>query len=165
MPDRSKEMVIGRRIVAWRQRRGLSQATVSRRAGLNQSYLSRLESGKIQPTLRTVQRVATALRTPLTELLGPAPPTRTERPCPVSRGGQCLMDLVDTGAEFTRGDGPERYSSRQLRLIRRFTALVGRNERKMLTAFEVLIGRVLEDGNDAGRASKKKVSTRSRRPR
>jgi transcriptional regulator with XRE-family HTH domain len=163
MPGRKEDALVGRRIVAVRQRRGLSQAAVSRRAGLHQSYLSRLEAGKFQPNLRTAQRVATALRISLHELLGPSSRARTERACSVSVSGQCLMDLVDSTGEFGVDKGPARYSARQLRLIRRFTALVGRNEKKMLTALELLVASLLQDGNGERQASKKKPSAGRRR--
>jgi transcriptional regulator with XRE-family HTH domain len=146
MPRKSKTVAIGQRIAAWRHRRSLSQASISRRTGLNPSYLSRLEAGKIQPNLRTAERIASALRISLPELLGPSPPEQAGLPCPVSQGGQCLMDLIDVMAEVGEAGGPERYSPRQLRLIRRFTALVGQNESKVLGALEVLVGKMLEEG-------------------
>ena len=148
-----KSLAIGPRIASWRLRRGLSQVTFSRRAKLNQSYLSRLEAGKIQPNLRTAQRIATALRISLPDLLASTPPEQSGRPCPVSLSGQCLMDLVDTGVEARRDKAAERYSRRQLRLIRRFTALVEQDEKEVLAALEVLVGRMLEDGSRKGRPS------------
>ncbi len=145
MPKQSKPPAIGQRITSWRQRRGLSQASISRRTGLHPSYLSRLEAGKIQPNLRTAERIASALRISLGELLESSPPERTGKPCPVSQGGECLMDLIDVMGEADGNRGPERYSPRQLRLIRRFTALVGQNQSKVLGALEVLIGKMLEE--------------------
>ncbi len=146
MPRQSKPVAIGQRIAAWRHRRGLSQASISRRTGLNPSYLSRLEAGKIQPNLRTAERIAVALRISLPELIGPSPPEQAGRPCPVTQGGQCLMDLIDVMAEVGGGGGPERYSPRQLRLIRGFVALVGQKETKVLGALEVLVGKMLKEG-------------------
>ncbi len=142
-----KSVAIGPRIASWRLRRGFSQVTVSRRAKLDQSYLSRLEAGKIQPNLRTAQRIATALRISLPDLLASTPPEQSEGSCPVSLGGQCLIDLVDSGFESKRNKTAERYSPRQLRLIRRFAALVEQDEKEVLTALDVLIGRMLKDGS------------------
>ena len=147
VPKKTSEVAIGQRIVAWRHRQGLSQARLCRRAGFSPSYLSRLETGKVQPNLRTLQRIVAALRIDVSELLGPSPPQRKDRPCPVSRGGQCLMDIIDANAEHGAADGPERYSPRQLRLIRRFTTLVGQNERSVLPALELLVGKMLNDGS------------------
>lgn len=142
---------LGRRIAATRVQRGLSQQTISRRSGIDPSYLSRVETGKIQPTVRTAHRIAAALRMPLAELLRPSPASRKDRPCPVSPGGHCLMDLIDVGPD--PGVQPERYSLRQLRLIRRFTALVQRGGPKLLTALEVLVGEILKDEAGNGRSA------------
>ena len=147
MPKKTKEVPIGQRIVAWRHQRGLSQTRVCRRTGLTPPYLSRLEAGKVQPNLRTIRRIVSALRIDVAELLGPSPPQRKGKPCPVSRGGECLMDIIDATAEGGSVGGPERYTPRQLRLIRRFTTLVGKNERSLLSALELLVGKMLNDGS------------------
>jgi transcriptional regulator with XRE-family HTH domain len=53
------------RFGAWvrevRQRRGLTQAAVAERAAVNVSYLSQIESGKHNPTLGLVVRLARAI--------------------------------------------------------------------------------------------------------
>ncbi len=100
--------------------------------------------------MRTAQRIATALRMSLAELLAPSPPDRRDRPCPVSAGGRCLMDLIDIGSERGPDASPESYSPRQLRLIRRFTALVQRRDPKLLMALEVIVGEMLQDGTGSG---------------
>lgn len=145
MPKKTKESTIGQRIVGWRLQQGLTQASVCRRTGLTPSYLSRLEAGKVEPNLRTIRRIVSALRIDVVDLLGSSPPERKGKPCPVSHGGECLMDIIDATAEGGAVDGPERYTPRQLRLIRRFTSLVGENERKVLSALEVVVGKMRSD--------------------
>ncbi len=145
MPKKTREVPIGQQIVAWRHQQGLSQVSVCRRTGLTPSYLSRLEAGKVEPNLRTIRRIVSALRIDVADLLGPSSPDQKGKPCPVSRGGECLMDIIDATAAGGAIDGPERYSPRQLRLIRRFTNLVGKNERKVLPALEVLVDKMLSD--------------------
>ena len=145
-----KEADLGRRIVAIRLQRGLSQQVISRRSGIDPSYLSRVETGKIHPTVRTAQRIATALRMSLAELLARSPPDRKDRPCPVSAGGRCLMDLIDIGSEHGPDASPESYSPRQLRLIRRFTSVVQRRDPKLLAALEVIVGEMLDDRTGKG---------------
>ena len=54
---------------------------------------------------------------------------------------------IDVMAEIGGGEGPERYSPRQVRLIRRFVALVGQNETKVLGALEVLVGKMLVEAS------------------
>ena len=164
----SNHSEIGRRIAALRRRRGYSQATVSRRAGFDASYLSRLERGRIHPTVRTAMRIATALRVGIDELLGPLPPEHKGMPCPISQSGHCLMDLI---ASDTAGPPPgvsagtatvakERYSTHQLRILRRFAGLVRRNEPELLHAFDTLLARIeattKEFSDDPGRRRRRR---------
>ncbi|MGW1076713.1 helix-turn-helix domain-containing protein [Streptomyces sp. NPDC002537] len=46
---------------ARRMELGLSQAELAARAGTGQAFISRVESGKITPTIPVLQRLATAL--------------------------------------------------------------------------------------------------------
>lgn len=62
MTDKAKAAELGKRITAIRHQRGLSQATVARRVGVDPSYLSRIENEKVHPTVGTAVRIAVALR-------------------------------------------------------------------------------------------------------
>ena len=125
MPSKSTEMSVGKRIQAARLKRGFSQSAVSRRAGMAPSYLSRIESSKVHPTVRMAMRIATVLRISLDDLVGPRPPETSGKPCPVSASGQCLLDLINTPS-YSEGQNPsgEHLSPRQLRVARSFTMLV-----------------------------------------
>ena len=98
-----EESEVGDRIFSSRQRRGLSQGTVSRLAGIHPSYLSRIETGKVHPTVRTAVRIATALQISLDELLGPSPASSADKPCPISPNGRCFIELIEkaTGRKAT----------------------------------------------------------------
>jgi transcriptional regulator with XRE-family HTH domain len=133
---------IGQRIAATRAQRGLSQGLVARRAGTDPSYLSRIETGKVHPTVRTALRIAAALRISLDDLLGPSPSDYEGRDCPVSPSGHCLMDLIDThAADFVSGE-PGKYTPRQLRLLSRFSHVVRDADRSLLRALEVLMEQI-----------------------
>jgi ribosome-binding protein aMBF1 (putative translation factor) len=54
---------IARDIIRERKALGLTQAELAARAGLRQETLSRLESGKHSPTVRTVEKIDRALQT------------------------------------------------------------------------------------------------------
>ena len=136
---------VGKRISAGRRQRALSQETVARRARIHASYLSRIENGKVHPTVRTALRIATALRMPLDELLGPSPPDRTGQPCPVSPQGTCLLELNDAGSDADRGASQDGYSPQQLRLFRRLTSLIQRSSPKSLRALEVLLSELVQE--------------------
>jgi ribosome-binding protein aMBF1 (putative translation factor) len=56
------QVSIARDIIRERRALGLSQAQLAELAGLRQETLSRLESGKHSPTVRTVERIDRALK-------------------------------------------------------------------------------------------------------
>jgi predicted transcriptional regulator len=55
------EFDMARELIAARGRAGLTQGEVAQRMGTTQSVVARLESGKRMPSLRTVQRYASAI--------------------------------------------------------------------------------------------------------
>jgi HTH-type transcriptional regulator/antitoxin HipB len=52
-----------------REEHGLSQEAVGDRAGMTQSQYARIERGDVDPTLKTLKRLATALDLAVSELL------------------------------------------------------------------------------------------------
>ena len=54
------EFALARELIAARTRAGLSQAEVAERMGTSQSAVARLESGRSLPSLRTLERYASA---------------------------------------------------------------------------------------------------------
>jgi transcriptional regulator with XRE-family HTH domain len=116
---------------------------VARLAGLDASYLSRIETGKVHPTVRMVQRIAAALRISFPELMGPSPPERKDRPCPVSPSGLCFMDLLDSGPGSALD--VDKYTRRQLRLLQQFAELVQSSNPSLMKAFETLFGKLQKE--------------------
>jgi DNA-binding XRE family transcriptional regulator len=53
---------LGENVRHWRIAAGLTQTAVAKRSGMNRSYLSRLESGRRNPTLATLERLAKTLK-------------------------------------------------------------------------------------------------------
>ena len=152
MARKSKGRHFGQRIAAIRLQRGLSQGAVSRRTGIDPSYLSRLETGRVQPTVGTAMKIGGALRASPNEMFGPTPPDRNDQPCPVSRSGRCLMDLIDTGTPLPAGISTERYTTRQIRLLRRFIRFLGTCGPDVLKSLDVLSAEMVEDGGKRRRA-------------
>lgn len=64
--------VFGKRVQALRLRVGLSQEALALSAGLERSYVGRLERGQNQPTLLALLKLAKGLGCEVAELLGPA---------------------------------------------------------------------------------------------
>jgi transcriptional regulator with XRE-family HTH domain len=71
--------VFGRNVREARQRASLSQEELAYRAGMKRSYLSDLERGTRNPTVRALGRLAAALNMPPAQLLAlPEVDDRTE---------------------------------------------------------------------------------------
>lgn len=62
-------MNIGHALKITRSAKKLSLETLAERAELSQSYLSMIESGKREPTLSSIQKIASALGVPMPILL------------------------------------------------------------------------------------------------
>jgi transcriptional regulator with XRE-family HTH domain len=61
-------MVIGQRLRALREQRGLSQGDIEKESGLLRCYISRVEHGHTIPSLDTLERFAAVLGVPLYQL-------------------------------------------------------------------------------------------------
>jgi transcriptional regulator with XRE-family HTH domain len=57
------------KLKALRERRGLTQATLAKRAGVSPGYIARLETLRHDPKLSTLVKISKALGVPVTELL------------------------------------------------------------------------------------------------
>lgn len=90
---------VGARVRALREASGFRASAVSEAAGMARSNYARLESGRHQPGLRTLARVAPALHVPIAELLG----GRLDLPSKASNGGR--------GGRAPRASGPEPIAS------------------------------------------------------
>ena len=60
---------LGKRIKATREKRGLSQEELAAAAHISRGYLARLEIGRHDPTVGTLERIARALRVKIGDLL------------------------------------------------------------------------------------------------
>jgi transcriptional regulator with XRE-family HTH domain len=117
----SPQPKIGQRLAAARLRRGRSQATVANDAGIAPSYLSRIETGKVQPTFRTLSRIARAIGMQFDELAEfDAKGHKTGGKCPISEHGHCLLDLIRSDSGVARDRHEDFFTVRQVKLLRRF---------------------------------------------
>lgn len=62
-------LLLGRNVRTWRQERGMSQEQLALDAGMKRSYLSELERGLRNPSVRALGRLAEALKIEPSELL------------------------------------------------------------------------------------------------
>jgi transcriptional regulator with XRE-family HTH domain len=69
MPRRNEPQIgLGRAIRQLRQQAHLSQEALGLRAEIHPTWISHLESGRVNPTWGNVRRIASGLRVPLPEL-------------------------------------------------------------------------------------------------
>ena len=68
--------LVGRKFYEWRIQRGLTQSELSRRSGIPQANLSKIEQGRQDPTVSTLVRICRAIGVPPTELFTEEPPAR-----------------------------------------------------------------------------------------
>ena len=61
-------MNIGVTIRAFRLQKGMSQGDIEKRTGLLRCYLSRVENGHTVPSIETLQKIASALELPLSQM-------------------------------------------------------------------------------------------------
>jgi DNA-binding XRE family transcriptional regulator len=65
----TKAQEIGTRIRKLREGKGITQESLARAAGMIRANLSRIEASKHRPTLETIERIATALKVPVADLI------------------------------------------------------------------------------------------------
>ena len=61
---------VGLNVKRLREARGISQEDLADRAGVHRTYVSGVERGVRNPTITVLEKIARALREPLTELVG-----------------------------------------------------------------------------------------------
>jgi hypothetical protein len=101
-------------------------------------------------------KIGVALRASPNDIFGPTPPERVDQPCPVSRSGRCLLDLMDRGGAPTKGIIPENYTPRQFRLLRRFMWFLNNCGPDIQKGLDVLSANWIEGAPRGRRAARTK---------
>ncbi|MQA82025.1 MAG: cupin domain-containing protein [Streptosporangiales bacterium] len=114
---------IGARLRQLRQARGLSARQVARQAGVSPAYLSRLENGKVSPTVSTLTRVVLAMGETVAAVFGDATAgpvvRRPERRVVRNRGADDYLltpnrngrlEVLETVVEPGEGSGTTAYA-------------------------------------------------------
>ena len=68
MKENSLQIKIGKHIQKVRDLKGISQQDLAAKCNFEKSNMSRLEAGRVNPTLSTLEKVANALEVSLAEL-------------------------------------------------------------------------------------------------
>jgi transcriptional regulator with XRE-family HTH domain len=66
---RAARRQLGMKVRALRDRRAMTQEVLAKKAGISRGYLARVETGRHEPTLTTLRKLAKALGVPVSELL------------------------------------------------------------------------------------------------
>lgn len=136
-------MTTGKRIQWIRMQTKKTQQDLAETSGIAISYLSRLENDRIAPTVRTLAKIATALKVPLSSFFDPGDVLEAADRCPVSLSGSCILDQVFAG----RGQKPkgkvESYSPQQLKAIRLCNFLLHTRDKDLLRTLLTLLESLL----------------------
>ena len=73
VPNEPNPINIGITIRSFRLQRGMSQGDIEKRTGLLRCYLSRVENGHTVPSLDTLQKIAGAMKMPLSHFFAEDP--------------------------------------------------------------------------------------------
>lgn len=127
-------MSVGKALLRVRLSKGMTQREVGEAAGFAVSYISRIENNRVQPTMRTLSRLAEALDTPVSGIftIGEGACTPVHK-CPVSASGDCIGDSVRSGLGRRPKGKHVPYGEEELRLLKMtdFLALHGSAEVRM----------------------------------
>lgn len=71
-----RQRPIAEQLRTWREARGLSQRALADRAGVGFASIGRIETGRQDPTVGLLTRLARALKLTVAELIGEGKPAR-----------------------------------------------------------------------------------------
>ena len=154
---KKKGTTVGKRILRLRLERKKTQRDVSELTGLAVSYLSRLENGRITPSIPTLTKIADALGVDITAFFDQDSSMDPKENCPVSSSGRCVLDQLLVG----RGRRPktkwEGYTPDQLQILRLCDFLVHNGDKEIVSSLATMLESLLVMTASKGKASKKSV--------
>jgi transcriptional regulator with XRE-family HTH domain len=155
-------MSVGKRILRLRLEANRTQREISEDTGLAVSYLSRLENGRITPTIPTLSKIATALGVDVTAFFGQEPQLDSGDRCPVSTSGRCVLDQLLVGRGRKPDTSWEGYTPHQLELLRLCDFLIHTGDKEILNSLQTVLEALLTFSK-SGESEKRKANRRSRR--
>lgn len=152
-------MTTGKRIQWIRMQAKKTQQDLAESSGVAISYLSRLENDRIAPTVRTLGKIATALRVPVSSLFDEGEVLEAADSCPVSLSGSCILDQIFAG----RGQKPkmnvESYSPLQLKALRLCNFLLHTQDKDLLRTLLTMLESLLALNESRSTGTKTKPAT------
>jgi transcriptional regulator with XRE-family HTH domain len=149
-------MSIGRRIQQLRLESRITQRELGEATGLAVSYLSRVENGRLTPTVPTLTKIADALSVTITALFDATATLEAKDACPVSLSGRCILDHLFVGRGKRLENGVEGYSREQLEALRLCNFLLHTGDKQLVrTLITILKGLLaLKQGANGSPSSK-----------
>ena len=90
------EMTTGERIREIRRDQNISQTQLAQAAGLNQPQVSAIEGGRVKPSAKTIEKIATALHVPVENITNEQPkPDPTFTPYQVMLIHKAIQHRID----------------------------------------------------------------------
>lgn len=136
-------MSVGRKIRQLRLDSRITQRELGETTGLAVSYLSRVENGRLTPTLPTLTKIAGALSVPLTALFDVTATLEARDACPVSLSGRCILDHLFVGRGKRPTEGAEAYSREQLEALRLCNFLLHTGDKQLLRTLLTILNGLL----------------------
>jgi len=148
---------VGKRILRLRLERKKTQREVSELTGLAVSYLSRLENGRITPSIPTLTKIGDALGVDITAFFDHDSHLDPNDNCPVSSSGRCVLDQLLVG----RGRRPktkwEGYTPDQLETLRLCDFLIHNGEKEVVKSLNTMLESLLILTASKAKSGKKSV--------
>lgn len=136
-------MSVSQKIMQLRRQANKTQQDISELTGMAVSYLSRLENGRISPSVRTLTRIADALEVPVTDFFSAKTILEQGDHCPVSASGRCILDQVMVKHGRKPSKPGESYSLRQLETLRMCNFLLQMGDRETIGTLRTLVESLL----------------------
>ncbi|MGE5819673.1 MAG: helix-turn-helix domain-containing protein [Deltaproteobacteria bacterium] len=136
-------MSTGKQIQSIRLQSKQTQQELAQASGLAVSYLSRIENDRIAPTVRTLGKIATALRVPMTSFFAAEEVLEASDHCPVSISGKCILDQVFAGRGQDPAPDVESYSPQQLQALRLCNFLLHTRDKELLRTLITMLKSLL----------------------
>lgn len=136
-------MSTGKQVQSIRLQAKQTQQELAQASGLAVSYLSRIENDRIAPTVRTLGKIATALRVPMTSFFAAEEVLEASDHCPVSISGKCILDQVFAGRGQDPAPDVESYSPQQLQALRLCNFLLHTRDKELLRTLITMLKSLL----------------------
>ncbi len=156
-------MSLGRKILQLRLDARKTQREVSEVTGLAISYLSRLENGRINPSVGTLVKISKALGVQVASFFDGESVLEPGDRCPVSPSGRCILDQPFVNRGRKPKSGLECYSPEKLKALRMCSLLLQTGKPQIVRSLNTLIESLLALAASSGDIRLKELLEKARK--